>query len=202
MAERCGLVGDGCYQDFQNGVVYRSATTAAFALQGAIREAWIRSDYERGLGYPTGAKVCGLKDGGCYQDFQHGAVYSSAAGAFALSGDIRGAWIRSDYERGLGYPIGPERCGLTGGGCYQDFQYGVIYREPTKGAHPITGEIRAAWNRLDYERGLGYPTSDVTCGLKDNGCYQDFQKGLIHYTPGTGAHGTSGEILRAWAAAD
>lgn len=200
--QRCGLVAGGCYQDFQNGAVYWSPSTGAHALRGEIRTAWNAADYERGLGYPTSGETCGLKDGGCYQNFQNGAVYSSAAGAFGIAGDIRRTWAASDFERGLGYPTTAQRCGLKDGGCYQEFQNGVIYWQSASGAHAITGEIRAAWARLDFERGLGYPTSDVRCGLKDGGCYQDFQKGLIHFTAATGAHATTGPILRAWAASD
>ncbi|MGY1844506.1 LGFP repeat-containing protein [Modestobacter sp. SYSU DS0875] len=55
------------------------------------------------------------------------------------------------------------------------------------------------WSKQGYERGaMGYPTSDVFCGLLDDGCGQHFQGGsayargpvqrgyqaLVHFVPG------------------
>ena len=47
---------------------------------------------------------------------------------------------------------------------------------------------------------LGYPTSNEICGLAGGGCYQRFQGGTIHWSPGTGAHATWGAIGTAWGA--
>ncbi|HET8879936.1 MAG TPA: lysozyme M1, partial [Arthrobacter sp.] len=69
------------------------------------------------------------------------------------------------------------------------------------GAHPTSGEVRAAWARTGFLTGdLRYPTSDVICGQPGGGCYQDYQGGAIIWSTTTGAHPTSGAIRQAWAA--
>jgi uncharacterized protein with LGFP repeats len=47
---------------------------------------------------------------------------------------------------------------------------------------------------------LGYPTSNLICGLKSAGCGQVFQGGRIYSTAGTGAHAVSGALQGAWIA--
>ncbi|MFF2675124.1 GH25 family lysozyme, partial [Arthrobacter koreensis] len=115
------------------------------------------------LGNSTSSIVCGLRDGGCYQNFQYGAIlYSPSSGIHSSqSGGIRDAWRNSGFETGpLGYPIGSEVCTLVGGGCYQNFQHGAILWSPATGAGiSMNGPIREAWRKTGYETGaLGYPT--------------------------------------------
>ncbi|MCF6746764.1 hypothetical protein E9529_21420, partial [Blastococcus sp. KM273128] len=83
---------------------------------------------------------CGLKDGGCYQVFQGGALYwSPATGAKAVSGFLWSRWASLGYEGGwLGYPAGDVRCGLKDGGCYQVFQGGALYWSPATGAKAVS----------------------------------------------------------------
>ena len=110
-------------------------------------------------------------------------------------GAIGDAW---QANRWLGAPLEPEQA--NGGGAYQLFQGGAINWSPSTGAHITTGAIRTAWATQGYERGkLGLPITDEICGLKDNGCYQTFQGGQIHWSPNTGAHITWGAIAAAWA---
>ncbi|NNH03397.1 LGFP repeat-containing protein [Microbacterium ulmi] len=196
---RCGLVGDGCYQDYQNGVIYSSGS-GTYAIRGTVRQVWSANDYERGLGYPTRATQCGLAGGACYQDFQNGVIYASTSGTYAIRGTVREVWIANDYERGLGYPISAVRCGLAGGACYQDFQNGVIYAS-TSGTYAIRGTVREVWIANDYERGLGYPISAVRCGLAGGACYQDFQNGVI-YASTIGTYAITGPIRQVWNAND
>lgn len=181
-----------CYQDFQNGVIY-SSTSGAYAIKGAIRQTWNSLDYERGLGVPTRDERC-LPDGGCYQDFREGVVYSSKLGAFAIAGPIRDVWNASDYERGLGYPASPKKC-ISTDTCYQEFQRGAIYSSPL-GTYSIVEPFRTVWNGLDFERGLGVPAGGVRC-LPDGACYQDFQSGVI-YRSTAGVFGISGAIRQKW----
>ncbi|MGN7148009.1 GH25 family lysozyme, partial [Arthrobacter sp. SAFR-179] len=143
------------------------------------------------LGAQISSIVCGLRDGGCYQDFENGAIiWSTATGAQASpNGLIREAWKATGFEGGtLGYPTSDQTCGLKDGGCYQNFQNGAILWSTATGAHVSpTGPIREAWKTTGFERGtLGYPTSDQTCGLKDGGCYQNFQNGAILWSTATG----------------
>ncbi|AOT05711.1 lysozyme M1 [Arthrobacter sp. U41] len=199
----CGQPQGGCYQDYQGGAIIWSAATGAHPTSGDIRAAWARTGFLTGfLGYPTSDVVCGQPGGGCYQDYQGGAIiWSPATGAHPTSGDIRAAWARTGFLTGfLAYPISDVVCGQPGGGCYQDYQGGAIIWSPTTGAHPSTGPTRTAWAKTGFLTGaLGYPTSDLNCGLVNGGCYQDYQGGAIIWSPTTGAHPSTGPTRTAWA---
>ncbi|NNG20610.1 hypothetical protein HJ590_13785 [Naumannella sp. ID2617S] len=154
------------------------------------------------LGQPVSTQFCGLRDGGCGQHFERGSVYDSAStNPQIIKGAIREKWAQLGWENGqLGYPTSDENCGLKDGGCFQSFQGGLIYWSPATGAHPVWGEIYKAYAAQGWERGtLGYPTSDENCGLKDKGCVQGFQGGVILWSPATGAHPVWGAIVYKYA---
>lgn len=99
----------------------------------------------------------------------------------------------------LGRALGAERCGLVRGGCYQKFERGTIHWSPRTGARPTWGAIRAAWAAQDHERGpLGYPVGREVCGLRDAGCHQAFEGGVVVWSRPSGAHPTGGGIRAAW----
>jgi uncharacterized protein with LGFP repeats len=116
-------------------------------------------------------------------------------------GGIRTRWAAQGWERGgLGYPVSDERCGLSGGGCFQRFQGGSVYWAPGLGAHAVRGALRDRWGALAWERGrLGYPVAGEVCGLRDGGCFQPFQGGAVYWSPHTGAHAVFGVIRDRWA---
>ena len=179
--ENCALRGGGCVQTFQGGLTYWSPTTGAHVVLGAIRTTYAKQGWENGrLGYPTTGELCGLRSSGCFQRFQGGSVYwSPASGAHVVLGAIRDRWAGQGWENGrLGYPTTSERCGLRGGGCFQEFQGGAIYWSPASGAHVVLGGIRDAWARQGWETGrLGYPVGGESFS---GGAYrQTFQGGTI-----------------------
>lgn len=207
--EHCWIRG-GCFQTFQFGSIYWSPATGAHFVRGAIREAWEREGWEVGhLGYPTSDEQCWIR-GGCFQTFQGGSIYwSSATGAQFVRGAIRERWGREGWEAGhLGYPTSGEFCGLRERGCFQRFQNGSIYWSPATGAHFVRGAIRERWGSLGWEslrtpvvpeggttilrmpwgHDLGYPISGEFCGLIRGGCFQNFERGRIYWSPATGAH--------------
>ena len=198
----CGLRGGGCYQLFQRGGMYWSPATGARAVIGAIAHRWAALGWETGrLGYPTSDETCGLRNGGCYQLFQNGAIhFSPASGAWSTMGAVGARWGALGWETGrLGYPVSDERCGLRNGGCYQLFQNGAIHFSPASGAWSTMGAVGARWGALGWETGaLGYPTSDERCGLRGGGCYQSFQGGTVHWSPASGAQASWGAILHRW----
>jgi len=193
-----------CYQNFQNGAISWTPTTGAWETYGAIRARWSGTGFEKGsLGYPVGPPACGTKDGGCFQDFQNGAIsWTATTGAWETTGDIRARWRATGFESGaLGYPVGPQACGTKDGGCFQDFQNGSISWTEKTGAWETAGVIRARWLATGYEEGsLGYPVGPQACGTKDGGCFQDFQNGAISWTAKTGAWETYGDIRARWKA--
>ncbi|WP_441413144.1 S8 family serine peptidase [Arthrobacter sp. 2MCAF14] len=191
----CGLRNDGCYEMYQGGAIVWSPATGAHVSVGGIRAAWASTGYENGpLGYPTTNEACGLRDGGCYQMYQGGAiVWSPATGAHVSLGGIRAAWAATGYENGpLGYPTTNEACGLRDGGCYQMYQGGAVVWSPATGAHVSVGGIRAAWASTGYENGpLGYPTTnEYPAG--NGGVVQNYQGGRIAWSPAAGTTVTYG----------
>lgn len=116
-----------------------------------------------------------------------------------------GTAIQAEHERlgGASGPLGPpktgERCVLIRGGCYQQFRGGDVHWSPATGARATWGGIRAAWGAHGFERGtLGYPVGRETCGLRDGGCYQAFEGGVVLWSPATGGRPTWGGIRAAW----
>ncbi|GAB3358600.1 hypothetical protein [Modestobacter lapidis] len=202
-SEVCGLRAGGCFQPFAGGGIYSSPATGVRAVTGTIRDRWAAQGWEGGaLGYPTTDAFCGLRDGGCGQHFAGGSIYTSAAGgARIVSGVLRNAWAAQGWEGGaLGYPITDAFCGLRDGGCGQHFRGGSVYWSPASGARTVAGPIAARWAAQGWEWGLGYPTTDAFCGLRDGGCGQHFQYGSVYWSPATGAHAVSGALRDQWAA--
>lgn len=187
--ESCGLRNGGCYQVFQNGEIHWSPQYGAFATSGSIQKVWASLGYESGqLGYPISPQICGLISNGCYQLFEKGRIMSSPTqGTYALAGAIGALWAAQGFENGsLGYPTGPETCGLTGGGCYQNFQNGQIHWSPATGAHSTHGAIGQAWAKQGFEIGrLGFPTSEET--TVQGVTTQSYQGGSISWSPTAGA---------------
>ena len=189
--ERCGLVGGGCWQMFQNGSIYYSPVAGTrIVLNGAVRNRWGALGWEHGrMGYPVGDTTCGLAGGGCRQEFQGGSLIgSSSTPVHFVLGAIRARYLGSGAEGGpLGYPLSDERCGLVGGGCWQMFQNGSIYFSPVAGTRIVlNGAVRDRWGTLGWEHGrLRYPVSDTVCGLPDGGCRQDFQGGSLYGSSST-----------------
>ena len=182
-----------------------SPASGAFSLSGERLRVWQRTGFENGsLGYPTSGQTCGLKDQGCFQNFERASVLSSpTTGTRPIYlGPFLSTWAGSGFEGGsLGYPTSDQFCGLRNGGCFQNFQKGSIMYSPTTGAQPITSApVRTAWAKTGYETGsLGYPTNKITCGLKYGGCFQNFEKGSIMWSPLSGAAPMHlGPIHTAW----
>ncbi|SHG85565.1 reprolysin-like metallopeptidase [Geodermatophilus nigrescens] len=198
----CGLAGGGCYQHFQRGTLM-TGPAGTWAVSGGLRDGWFRNGSEAGvLGYPTAAAVCGLRDGGCYQRFQGGPLYWTAAtGAHAVLAPVWDRWAASGWEFGsLGYPTSGMGCGLADGGCYQHFQRGTVMASPASGAWAVSGALRDGWFRTGSEGGpLGYPTAAQVCGLRDGGCLQRFAGGALYWSPATGARAVTTRIGDGWA---
>jgi uncharacterized protein with LGFP repeats len=199
----CGLRDGGCFQPFQNGSIYWSRATGPQAVLGRLLISYGERAWETGsLGYPTSDGFCGLPGGGCFQPFQGGTLYwSPAAGTAITRGAVHDAWGANGWEAGwLGYPVGDATCGLSGGGCGQGFERGVIYWSPATAAYPMTAEMLARWDALGRETGgLGYPATDRVCGLRDGGCVQHFQNGSLYWSPATGTRWVRGAIRDSWA---
>jgi hypothetical protein len=199
----CGLPDGGCSQAFQSARVYSSTSTGARAVWGAISQHHVARGAQGGaLGHPTTEEICGLRNGGCYQGFQKGTVYwSAASGAHTVSGVVAARWAKQGWESGpMGYPVTDTVCGLADNGCFQHFQVGSIFSSATGGARMVWGAIRDRWAAEGWEFGaVGYPVTEEICGLRNGGCYQGFRNATVYWSPTTGAFALSGPIRDAWA---
>jgi uncharacterized protein with LGFP repeats len=59
----------------------------------------------------------------------------------------------------------------------------------------VHGAIRDEWASLGWELGLlGFPTSNETPTGVGGGRFNDFQQGVVYWSPATGAHEAHGAI--------
>ncbi len=156
------------------------------------------------LGATSSNVACGLRNGGCIQNYAKGSIYwSQVTGARVVwLGAVRDKWSTYSWEAGpLGYPTGDGLCGLAGGGCFQAFEGGSLYWSPATGARFVTGAVRDRWGSLSYEFGpLGYPVSDQATTPNGAAQYVHFQRGSIYWSAATGARVLSGAVYDRWAA--
>ncbi|MCK1804247.1 family 16 glycosylhydrolase, partial [Brevibacterium sp. R8603A2] len=111
-------------------------------------------------------------------------------------GAIGRAWKNTDW---LGAPLSAEEDAGPVGARKQEFEHGTVYWSSATGAHPVKGEVRKAYDRLDGPDGfLGLPISGENPLAKNGGASQSFEGGQIHWSRDTGAHATRGAIQRHW----
>lgn len=122
------------------------------------------------------------------------------------AGPFPGPPYAADFEalaaqHSLGQPKGPINCGLTGGGCQQDFAVASIYRTPAGNFRVVAEPIRSTyWAAAGQGGPLGYPAGDQRCGLARGACAQAFDGGVIYITPTTGTHALTGSVHATWLA--
>jgi uncharacterized protein with LGFP repeats len=104
----------------------------------------------------------------------------------------------------LGAPLFPEERSTPNGlGSYRHYAGGSIYgRHSTQVACEVHGLIRQRWAELGWENFAGFPFTDETPVplTSRRGRASDFERMVISWTPGTGAHEVYGEILTRWKA--
>jgi uncharacterized protein with LGFP repeats len=117
-----------CYQRFQSGAyLVWSPGAGTHLTAGAIGAKFER--YVTYLGGPTTSReTCGLRSGGCLQQFTNGKMYwAPGVGAWPIRGGMEAQWRSAGAENGsLGYPTSPEYCRRDGTGCMQIFQGGQL----------------------------------------------------------------------------
>ncbi|MEX3514652.1 MULTISPECIES: alpha/beta hydrolase-fold protein [unclassified Corynebacterium] len=169
----------GRFVHFENGSIYWTAQTGAYAIPKDMVEAWGKNGWEGGdLKYPTSAPH--EVNGGFQQEFENGILTRNPDNSHHI---VHGA-IGAKYKEmggattGLGFPTSDEI--KIKGGAFQEFEHGNIYWSPKTGAHFIMhGKIFEDWGKRGYEQGeMGYPTSD-TEQIPAGGLTQKFQKGTL-----------------------
>lgn len=101
----------------------------------------------------------------------------------------------------LGVPTDDKvRRSPDGVGFFRGFVGGMIYWRPSTNAFEVHGAILQKWASLSFERGfLGYPVSDETATPDGLGRFTRFERGVIYWSPATGAQEVHGGILERWA---
>jgi uncharacterized protein with LGFP repeats len=127
----------------------------------------------------TARPMPGACSGGC------GAGLIDAAAAVVFPGTQTPIAVKAASLNGaLGAATTGEVYGLRDNGGYQCFEHGCILYSPASGAHVSKGAIRTLWAATGYENGgLGYPTSDEYATGNDGSVAQNYQGGVIHWTP-------------------
>lgn len=141
---------------------------------------------------------------GYYQKFEKGTVYSaSKAGTHSVL-KANGAvdnFKRVGYEKKVGFPTADQRkLAKRSDATYQTFEKALLMKSKA-GSSDLRGGILSKWKSLGWERGmLGLPKAGGEhCKLVGNGCYQNFEKGKMYYSPQSGTHAIKGNILSTWA---
>ena len=134
----CGLVEGGCYQHFQGGSLYGSASTPVRFVVGAVRDRWAANGWETWMGFPKIDATRTPDGSGTYTHFSSGAsiYWSQRTGAHTVGGSILLRWAQLGWERGIGYPMTEELSTATGR--RQQFQLGWLNWEARTGAVTLT----------------------------------------------------------------
>jgi uncharacterized protein with LGFP repeats len=189
-----------CAQEFAGGAIALNAGVT-FVASGPIGERYLANGGPSGaLGYPTSAANAISGTTGVGQNFQHGQIVRSSAGAFALSGALFTAYKANGWVRGpLGFPVADAVC--ASGTCSQEFQKGEIVLPPSGPAYVIaSGPIGEKYLASGGPSGpLGYPTSAANPISGTTGSGQNFQNGQIVHSP-AGAFILTGPIFTAYKA--
>lgn len=183
--------GTGYYSHFQGGSIYWTQDTGAHEVHGAIRGKWSQLGWEKSfLKFPTTDERKTPDNKGRYNHFQGGSIYwTPQTGAHEVHGAIRQKWAQLGWERGfLKYPTTDETSTPDRRGRFNHFEGGSIYWTPQTGAHEVHGAIRILWSQNGWETRIGYPITDETSmNYTDNGRFNKFEKGVIAWTPQSGA---------------
>ncbi|MFK4115529.1 hypothetical protein ACI2K6_12950 [Microbacterium sp. NPDC006705] len=183
--QKCDLAQGACKQAFAGGDIYAHPTLGVSRIDKAIVVPFNARGAESGfLGFPLGATQ--RRDGngqGFAQAFEKGALYVIGSRASVITGPIRDEYARQNYNFGtLGWPKADAVCGLTGGGCKQEFDTGWIVSSAKTPAIRIDGGLWETWIARGGESGeLGYPTS-AAYARNGGGWSQDFERGRLSWT--------------------
>lgn len=181
------------------------------AVCGAIRDKYNAMGGQFSfLGIPTSPEYQNPGNTGARSEFLHGSIYwSTATGAHPITPLFMTKWQHYGWEAGsMGYPTTDEIPNGDNLGSHQNFQHAnaAIYWNSAitgpPGLSVIKGLIRAKWDTLGAQTPgslLGYPSEDERALPDGQGHMSRFERGVIYWSPTTGAHPVTGVILAEWA---
>lgn len=209
--------GEIAYQEFERGWLYYAESVGAHEIHGDIAARFFELGGHDVVGVPSTDEL-GTPDGvGRFNHFTGSDValgeasiyWTPETGANGIAGPVRDFWAAKGWEVGyLSYPTSSTTGTADGLGRFNHFlgsdRAGAsVYWTEETGAHSIQGEIRRLWERLGWENGLGYPTTDELPTDADRGRYNEFTgndnpPAAAYWTPVTGTHYVDGPILERW----
>jgi uncharacterized protein with LGFP repeats len=177
---RTAADGRGRYVTYQGGKIWWTSTTPAVALTTFTNTVYGQHGGAPNLGYPTAARVTGLRDGGWINVFERGCVVDSSSTSTTAVWGLRWTlWVQEGRESGpLHYPVkGVET--RADGSWIQVFQTGCIVDSTATTTRVVHGIRWTRWVGAGRESGvLGYPLANLE--LLPNGAWiQRFQRGCI-----------------------
>jgi uncharacterized protein with LGFP repeats len=157
------------FSRFEHGEIYSFPTVLraylleaapVYAIRGAIYRRWAASGAEAGvLGYPTSDPLP-AGNSSTVSRFSGGAIYSSPAGAYAVTGTIYLKYRALNETQGLlGYPTDEEQPAGSDGRS-EVFENGMLVSSP-RGVFEVHGAIYSNYGTDDLTGELGRPVSDV-----------------------------------------
>ena len=150
------------YVNYQGGRIWLTSATGASAMSSFVLERYAAFGGPTVLGYPKGALVRGLTDGGWIQLFQKGCMVDSASTAtHSVHNYAWSAWVATGRETGpLGFPTA-ERVTLARGST-QSFQRGGVWGLTSRPMFAVWGSVLQAWVAAGGADGsYGFPTAHV-----------------------------------------
>ena len=209
-ATKSGIIGDcvnneydvaerGKAQDFQAGTAYWSPETGAHAVIGRIGARYSELGGPTSwLGFPKTGEEKTPDGRGRYVHFENGSIYwTPETGAWPIPKDLFDAWGKNGFEGGdLKYPVSEPR--KVGEGEVQEFENGVLTRNPDGSTHIVHGAIGAKYKELKAaDSELGYPVGEEKA--VNGGFFQEFEHGNIYWSMESGAHYIlKGKIFDEW----
>jgi uncharacterized protein with LGFP repeats len=188
----------GFKTDFAGGSIYWSSSTGARMVRGAILQRYVAHGGSRVLGFPVADDGATADRTGALVRLQGGVIYwSSRTGAHVVRGAILDRWRQLGAQAGvLGYPTGDDSA--VPGGFTTEFAGGSIYWSPSTGSRIVRGAILDRYVAHGGPRVLGFPVADDGGAGDRIGAQVRLQRGVIYWSPGTGAHVVRGAILDRW----
>jgi hypothetical protein len=188
---------------FEYGAIYWSPSTGAHEVHGMIFAHYLQLGAEGSfLGLPLSNEQAAAA--GRANEFQGGTIlWSPDSGAREVQGSILQHYRSLGGPGGfLGFPLTDESnvvnaAGQPTGGKLSRFQGGTIYWSLATGPFEVHGAIRQLYEqRLAGPIGvLGYPISNETGVVGTDIRYNDFQKGVIVWSPAAGARAVTELVL-------
>ncbi len=184
-------------------ILWRQAT-GALLIDTIMYAVYHATGGARGpLGYPTAERTTTHDEHGWFQAFDGGViVWHQTTGAVAVHGAMYEAYERV-HGTHFGYPLAEQALTPDKRAWVQEFRNldtgaeSSIYWTAEHGAHPLYGQIRAAWRSYSGAHDIGYPKTgemDAASG----GRWQQFQGGDYIWHPDTGAHEVHGDIAAVY----